>query len=414
MQDRLDFVECRIDLEGASSTTECWEQATILTPQQAHERRVRMIDEAAAARQAVKGFRRARAREQEKGGLRPRRSRAGRATVSFATVNITAVDRLREEIQRDGELAEVDYIAIQELGLHGEAVGDAEAWIKKARWSGVLDAAYKKHAGFGGGTGIVSRHPAGIRRIGTVRRLLRGRLSMGCTVIGVPVVNASFYGISGAPLSAQLPLWRELADELISLGRPFIVAADWQRPPADLRASGLCELLDAQVCAPPCATNLNSGGKLDYFLVSNTLLVRGWKVKPIHGCGFRPHIPVVLELQMSRCCTSTSRLWQPRLLPFEKPDSTHAPGAVVDWSAWSALPPGAASDDVGNLPALTKAAEHWYAGAEAELLTAYSKFGQADEVEYLGIGLPPRVVVESAPTRFASTSDALGLLGHRQ
>ncbi len=67
----------------------------------------------------------------------------------------------------------------------------------------------------------------------------------------------------------------------------------------------------------------------------------------------------------------------------------------------------------GDVTVLTKSVEQWYAAAEAELTTQYGRFGKEDEVNYLGIGMHPVVIEESAPSRYISSPDALGLLGHR-
>ncbi len=83
---------------------------------------------------------------------------------------------------------------------------------------------------------------------------------MSTTQLGVAIIFCSFYAISGAPIATQRLLWRQLAEDLLALGKLFVVAADWQRHPADLRASGICDMLDAEICAPSCATNVNSGG----------------------------------------------------------------------------------------------------------------------------------------------------------
>ncbi len=135
---------------------------------------------------------------------------------------------------------------------------------------GVMDEAYRKHQGHGGGTAAISRHPAGIRRAHQTSSLLRGRATFTATHVGKAVTFASFYGMSGAPLVNQLPLWKELADTLMRIGKPFIVAGDWQRPPHELRESGLCKLLGAEVCAPNCATNLQSGNNIDFSGVHRT------------------------------------------------------------------------------------------------------------------------------------------------
>ncbi len=335
------------------------------------------------------------------------------SSVTFATVNVSTAARLYEELKRGGELAGCDYIGVQETALHGEALAQAEGTIKQSHWSGFLDEAYRKNAGFGGGTAVLSRHPAGVRRFGIKHGLLKGRCSVGCTFFGQSLTCASFYGLSGGSLGAQLPYWRELADHLLALGRPFVVMGDWQRPPSDLRSSGLCRLLDAEVCAPSCATNLTSGGKLDFFLVSRSLLAQGWHVRPLHGCSFRPHIPVVLHINLKASVHATRRIRQPRLLPIERPGSVHLPGAVIDWSAWAEGVPGMADGQRHDVESLTRATETWYAGAEAELATLFGVFGTEEEKNHLGMGLPHVVVQESSPSRFSSTPDVLGILGQR-
>ncbi len=388
----------------------------ILSPEEAVERRSRLLADHASTLKMKRAEDRSLARRQEREGTRPRRPRAKGSTTSFATVNITAARRLREELQRGGELAKCDYIGVQETGLYGELVGQATDWIKRCGWSGVLDAAYRKNGGYGGGTAALTRHAAGIRRAGQTRSPFQGRKTSTITHQGRAINFTVFYGISGAPLSSQIPLWKELADDLLCVARPFVVAGDWQRPPQDLRGSGLCHLLDAVVCAPDCATNLLSGNQIDYFLVSRTLVQSGWSIRPLHGCLFRPHIPIVLDIPLLAEPVLTRRLVQPRLLPIEKPTEVHPPALIVDWKRWNGprdVEEVSGCEKDAQVDAITRAAESWCAGAEAELLSIYGLAGHKDEAHYLGIGQPHRVVEERTRTRYRDVADPEGLLGHR-
>ncbi len=262
----------------------------------------------------------------------------------------------------------------------------------------------------------MTRHAAGLRRAGQARSLLQGRKTSTITHQARAINFTVFYGISGAPLASQIPLWKELADDLLCVAKPFVVAGDWQRPPQDLRNSGICRLLDAVACAPDCATNLQSGSKIDYFLVSRTLVQGGWNIRPLHGCLFRPHVPIVLEITLQDEPAVMRRLVQPRLLPIEKPAAEQSPTIVIDWNRWKGPQEvsEALDQDKGNqVSAITRAAETWCAGAEAELLSAFGLAGQEDEPHYLGIGRPHKIIEERARSRYRDVSDSEGLLGHR-
>ncbi len=217
--------------EGASSDGETWDMPPILSPQQALARREAVLDKHRRQLGEKRRHSHVQEKRQAREGRRPRRQRDTGQSVTFATVNVTSPQRLKEELTRQGELADCDFVAAQEVGLHGELAGLASDWLQRHHWTGVIDPPYRKHAGYGGGTAVVSRHPTGIRRACHGAKLLRGRLTTGITQVSFSITVASFYGVSGASLPAQVPYWRELADILISLARPFVVCGDWQRPP---------------------------------------------------------------------------------------------------------------------------------------------------------------------------------------
>ncbi len=385
---------------------------TILAPREAHARREDIMQEAAERNRERRTEGRRRVREQQASGVRPRRMRNKGNWISFGSANISlSPQKLRDELSRQGDLARCDFLAIQEHGLHDEGINVASDWVKKLGWTGVIDEAYAKSGGHGGGTAALSRHPEGLRRAGARRCGLRGRCTLGITQLCTAVTFCAFYGITGAAVSSQCPIWKQLADDLLGLGRPFVVAGDWQKHPDELRASGICKVLDAEVCAPSCATNVNSGGKLDYFLVSRTLLHHGWQVQPLYGCNFKPHIPIVLHLNLHTIASPTRRLKQPRILPVHRPMGPHLPGIIIDWAKWS--DPAAERDAAPADDRITDSMNEWYAGAEAELLTQYDLIGHSEEHSYMGLGMPPEEVMETAVKRFRDVPDNFGILGHR-
>ncbi len=214
----------------------------ILSPSDAAQRRLDVMSAAAQQKRERRIASRIAARAQRAAATRPRRLRREDGWTSFATVNVTTSERLKEELTREGELAGCDFLGIQEHALHGDLVTAASAWLKKKFWTGVIDDAYFKSGGHGGGTAAISRHPAGLRRVGTTRSGMTGRCTFSVTQLGTAITFCVFYGISGATVAAQCPLWRQLVDDLLGLGRPFIVAGDWQRHPDDLRSSGICQV----------------------------------------------------------------------------------------------------------------------------------------------------------------------------
>ncbi len=386
---------------------------TILTPAAAAARREGMMAEAKVRKRAERANARAAAKVHIANGKRPKRHRRPDEWVSFATANITTAQRLKEEITRGGELAACDFLGIQEHGLHGGSLAEAEGWLAREHWAGFVGAADQKNEGHGGGIAAITRHAAGLRRACTPKGILKGRLSLGFTQVDVAITFGIFYGLSGAAALAQRPYWKLLVDEVLALGRPFVLAGDWQLSPEAVRASGLCRALDAEICAPHCATNTTSGGKLDYFIVSRSLLHRGWRVRPLHGCTFKTHIPVVLELNIHVSCQPTRRLQQPRLLPVERPDGNAAPGIVVDWARWGAAAASGGGSCEDRMRAATAAMEDWYAGAEAELISQIGLASGEHEVAFMGIGLEPREVVEHNAKRFKNVPDNFGIVGHR-
>ncbi len=145
--------------------------------------------------------------------------------------------------------------------------------------------------------------------------------------------------------------------------------------------------------------------------MSRTLLHHGWRVRPLHGCLFKPHTPTVLHLNLHTSGAPTRRLRQPRILPVERPTGPHLPGIIIDWAKWAAPDTGASEGQAQDI--VSAALDTWYTGAEAELLTHYGLIGHDDESSYVGIGLPPEEVVDTATRRFRDVPNSFGILGHR-
>ncbi len=120
-----------------------------------------------------------------------------------------------------------------------------------------------------------------------------------------------------------------------------------------------------------------------------------------HDCAFSPHKMVTLELHVRRARAACRRLAKPRSYPPDTPLGPMPAGILVDWGNYDPR-----QDIESNL-------NMWYAGAECEVATMYGTAGTEDEVAYMGMGLAPRVVLDSAGGRFRHVPDELGLIGQR-
>ncbi len=134
--------------------------------------------------------------------------------------------------------------------------------------------------------------PRGLRPLPDLKGICDGRLTLAVTDLGGDVVAGSCYGLSGLPLSKQMPLWCALVQALRSLGLPFVIGGDWQRPPREVEGTGLLKILRAAVCASNEATNLRSGNELDWFLVSDCLHGGRWEAMTYTVSRLLPTLPL--------------------------------------------------------------------------------------------------------------------------
>ncbi len=356
--------------------------------------------------------RRGLARVHVRQGLRPGRERNRDGEIVIASANVTCTTSLKDELEHGVELRRVHHILLQEHKLKGDSLDAATAWAAKHGWDAHINEAYIKESRPGGGTAVLSRDSSGVRPMAPPPTELEGRCTMGAIDGNGSIVAVAWYGVTGGCLAQQLPLWQALATLLRMHGLPFVVGGDWQVTTHELRSTGLHELLDARICAGEGSTNLQSGRRIDYFLVSNTLLAKGWRVEHMHGTRFATHCPTVLHLDKRKCTAGCTRLAGPRPLPVHPPVGPRKQQTVsVAWEAWSAIRDAETGGDFdeGRLSAATRT---WFAGAELELLDTFD-LANEDGISFTGIGLDPRLVQGVQGGRFRHTPDEAGTLGHR-
>ncbi len=348
-----------------------------------------MSDRSQTRLQKKLDYRKLRAK-QVREGVRPRREKPRSGAVRFATANVTQDSTWKEEDEHGAILRGISYLAIQE---HGQQDQDKVDGIERRIRASGGGPAYTKNSDPGGGTALVARAEGGLGRLSRCEDSssgdsLRGRCSVGIGNIGRDFAFASTYGHSGAGAAAQYSLWSKTASTLLGVGLPFVWAADWQVAPAELEASGLPRLLDACICAPREPTNSVTGTIIDYFLVSNALLVCGWQVQVSHDCIFSPHKLVTLELSARNGRAPCNRIARPRPYPPDPPAGPHPPGIRINWGTFD------------HARSIDASLEQWYAAAECEIATLYGVAATEDEVAHMGLGQPPRQVADSRGGRF--------------
>ncbi len=406
-----DFAEDSADQRQPETTVTSDDQRTrVLTPPQAlalreeldQQHRKELVDRRAHSR--------VQAAAQTKAGIRPSRPRRWRR-VDFLTMNVNCANRLKDEVLSGDLLKDVQGVFVQEHRGQGEDKDRLISWLRYRGWDPVAEDAYLKVASYGGGPLFMTRD-VGVRPLPSPPQEHSGRVCWGETDINGSIICASVYAVSGQGAGKQLPLLSHIIQRVVAYGLPCILAGDWQISPQELRNTGITRMLDAEILSSGMPTNLLSGGELDYFVVSRSILAQGAEVSVDPSGAFSPHMAVRLSLAM---CTGNEqrerRLRVPRLLPIDRPvGPLPIPPYAVDWTTWNAEETAPGTPDPSHT--LSKMAEEWYAGAEIELVGAHG-LHYHDAGHFRGIGRAGTYVQSESRGRYRNVADDLGLIGQR-
>ena len=271
----------------------------------------------------------------------PRPDRACKRQISLVTTNCSSEGSLRKELLHGTAFAKDHVILGQELKVPQEGLRDAECRFATAGWRALIQEAYWKEGGYGGGVGLLSRDDLALIEAPKLVELEPGRLAFGLLPLRPQIVAGSLYGVTGNPLCEQNSLWKLLANTLLLLGRPFVIGGDWQCAPEIFRQTGLEQLLDATVVALGEATNVTAGSELDFFLVSNSLIGKNpgdVSIKAVEGTGLKTHRPVRLRLLLPARIATRRAFRCPRLLPAVPPEAKAAKTRGVGAVSWERFP----------------------------------------------------------------------------
>ncbi len=380
-----------------------------LSPEAALRRRDQCRVDKARALTERRNASRAAAKAMVKNGRRPRRERRPRGSTRFVTANVNCVDRLIEELTCGSCIKTADFACIQETKTKGDAVGQAHGRCRALGWDAVGGEAYVKLKQAGGGTMVMTKSE-GLYPLADEDGEFQGRIALSIASSLRGIVCGSLYGVTGGRVNDQLGLWRQLATRLAALGRPFLIGGDWQLDPNEPAVQRFAHSLDAMVVHPDAITNTVSQSRIDYYIVSKTILGGAWAVRADYSCAFSPHAAVVLDLDLSRTVEASYRLAQPRLLPIEPPFGPKLPQRTeVAWEEWTSKIDGMVTN---NAEELGDAVAEWSAGAELELFDALGI--PDDECEaYMGLGSKSTVVRATGSGRYREVADELGITGQR-
>eukprot|EP00959_Pyramimonas_sp_CCMP1952_P051076 1067260-Pyramimonas_sp.AAC.1 len=71
--------------------------------------------------------------------------------------------------------------------------------------------------------------------------------------------------------TAHLDILFLVAERVRMIGRPYVIAGDFNNEPDDLRAAGVMDWFDATIVGPGGGTCAPAGLQIDFFLVSEGL-----------------------------------------------------------------------------------------------------------------------------------------------
>ncbi len=194
-----------------------------ISPEEAASRRRKIQEDFRERRYSERKASRTVRTSQEKQGLRPQRPRSQRKGTVMLSVNVSGYGTLEKELKSGSKLVECDYLFVQEHKCSGDKHDAAVHWLRKHDWDVVCGHPYWKDKDWGGGVAILSRAEGGIRPLPEPGGICKGRLGLCIADVDGECVLGCLYGVSGAPTCQQLPLWKEAADILRSLGLPFIL-----------------------------------------------------------------------------------------------------------------------------------------------------------------------------------------------
>ena len=208
----------------------------------------------------------------------------GASLWKFATVNVTSAQAEGQKISAVGAMLArlgFDGMAFQEHKLHSARIVDVVARLKHEGWHAALTPAKagKNDHSFSSGVGIAMAADIAMAAPPSLGRWFQypqperftAQLCDGMVPGGFYFISCYFFSGNGVEVYNKL-LLRDVLGWIKTVGRPFIIGADWNMTPQELIDLGELKAFPATIVAPTAWTcNAGKGRAIDYFLVSDTL-----------------------------------------------------------------------------------------------------------------------------------------------
>ncbi|CAK0862233.1 unnamed protein product [Prorocentrum cordatum] len=258
------------------------------------------------------------------------------------SVNATAYSSFETHLERR-DLRLADLARVQETHLGEERGREMEGQLQRLGW----------HARATPGSGVRPGHPgSGGLPMMAPKRLAVGSFEGDAPSAVVPAraavlrVNAvcpggiawgNVYLLSGVGLCQEnLGALGRLAERLVTLGKPFVAAGDWNLEPSELADSPFLRRVRGAVVAPARGTCEPALRVLDYFVVSQHLVKARGEV--LRGWAVTPHWPAQLTIRSGDIDTwarvpsgRREPRWRPRVPT--RPGSTSSAARSRSWWA---------------------------------------------------------------------------------
>ena len=165
---------------------------------------------------------------------------------------------------------------------------------------------------------------------GEENRVVAASVSM-IAKCGITIVSIYFHDGQGPASEANMAIMQAVAAFLATIDGPWVICADFNCTPAELKSTGWAQMIGGEICAtegPTCGAH-----RYDFFVVEKNLAQTIAGIHRVTDAGFFPHVPERLLLRASESRRMVRRLVKPPLipgsLPFGPPTAENAARAAA-------------------------------------------------------------------------------------
>ncbi len=245
--------------------------------------------------------------------------------LSVETVNCTAWGSAMRRLR----CTRAELVLLQEHHLPQSRIADASAWALRHGWHSLFSPAVEgTGGGWRGGVAVLARPHIGLGApaAGPIEVVPARVLAASVEPPGFRRTTVlSVYLEDGKGTSAaNLRHMQEIGRCVQSQGEhvPCLVGGDWQAAPESVAATGLATQAGMTIVATghPRGTcrSTRAATELDYFLLTNDLVLGLDRIETVEGAGTRPHVPVRLTFRPRLTSIRALHVRAPPQLPTQR------------------------------------------------------------------------------------------------